>query len=238
VQRVGRHACRPAFDLSVAIRAQKYTLLRLDAQLLESDSDALGVDLVALLRRLQVMEVERSHVPVVATDAASTARLSDERSLNLPTSPRDCIRSAALATVGTTPVKPEAGVSMATAVHRHAGEPSLLGGLRKLRLWPARRAMRLQPKADQPVAYRRLAAIDRCSDLRDRHTGRDQSLEVLPGIPPRAACFARPGALRPCFASQYATVLGWRPTRLPICSSEKPSATQARSDSASIDTLR
>jgi hypothetical protein len=79
MQCISRDGNRPILDLRVAIRAHKHALLRLDPQLIESDGNSFGIELVTLQRRLDVMEVQRAHVSVESTDAARATCLRDLR---------------------------------------------------------------------------------------------------------------------------------------------------------------
>jgi hypothetical protein len=79
---------------------------------------------VTLLRRLDMMEVERTHVEVVSASAARTASILDENRLYLPAPARHSGRSASLAAVEATPIETELDLPVAAATHHHRGKPS------------------------------------------------------------------------------------------------------------------
>jgi hypothetical protein len=91
IQRPNQNGCCPVLDLGMAIRAQKDALARLGPQRLKRERHALGVDRVPLLRRLDLMEMKRSH--------ARTASLLDEDRLHSSASAGYGFRSAPLAPV-------------------------------------------------------------------------------------------------------------------------------------------
>jgi hypothetical protein len=112
----------------VAIRAQKHALLSLFAQLRQGERDSFQIDFVSLLRWLEVVEVERSHIAVISTDAAASAGLGHENCLDLPASAGYPVRSALPTAVVAASLEDMWGLAVPSAHELHREQPGILRG--------------------------------------------------------------------------------------------------------------
>ena len=99
VQRVGRNDVMPSSTSAWQLEHRSTHFCASTRSFVECDGNSPGVDLVTLLRRLDMVEVQCPHVAVVSADAASAACLVDQDRLHLP-APRDNRVRAACACSG------------------------------------------------------------------------------------------------------------------------------------------
>ena len=83
-----------AFDFNVAVRAQQDALARFRPRCCQRPRNALAADLKALGRRVEVVELQRGRVPVIAADDTGAARLLDELHLQAAATLGDVVGSA------------------------------------------------------------------------------------------------------------------------------------------------
>jgi hypothetical protein len=217
-----RRNCRHAIlDLGVTIRAQKHALLRLAPQPVQRNGYALGVDLVSLLCRLEMMKVKGTHIAPISTDATAPAGLLDEDHLDLPASASDCGRSALLAAVVAPSVEPKLRLAVAHATHRHGRKSGVLGSVCLRRGPPTSAASGLQSVSDQPVSDGRLATSDSLGDLRDRCSFLDQPFELRTCEPSPSRVLASVGCLQSVFLHPVADRRFVQAEPLPYCGQRK-----------------
>jgi hypothetical protein len=118
-----------ALYLAVTVRAYQYALLGLLAKLGKAltggDAKSKGLG-----GRIDVVEVQVDHAPVVSADCAAPASLGDKDPLDLLKAARDCFSDAALAA--------PSGCALARAVvmkHHKAMPPAVAQCRGTLRLW-------------------------------------------------------------------------------------------------------
>jgi len=157
----------------MAIRAQKHTLPCLGAQRIDRQRDALSAEVQSLLKRVEMVELKRTGVAVIAADAAATAGILDENRLHLSTSPRDCLCTTASAAVVAAAFENEIGRTVPGARHREGDQPRAFSSLRQRRGPPAGLVLRPQSVPPEPMPDRGSAHSHLRGDLSDRGTRRD-----------------------------------------------------------------
>lgn len=73
----------------MTIRAQKNALLRLGTSAVERTRHPGDAQREPLLARIQVMELQRTYVPVISTNRAAAPGLGHENRFDLPSASRD-----------------------------------------------------------------------------------------------------------------------------------------------------
>ena len=164
----------PGFDLSVAVLAEQDALAGFFAQRLDRAGQPAAAKAESLLRRIEVMEVQRARVAVEPAQEAGTARLVDEQALRAPAPLGDGIGATAktLRRSGRSP--------------REHGEPvrrafRLEARLRTRSACAFRSCLgcRLEAVVPKPVPDCRIAAINSGCDVSHCQVLCDERLQLL-----------------------------------------------------------
>jgi hypothetical protein len=199
-----RNGSESALHLSVTIRAQQDALADLGTKTLNTASHPVLSDAELLHRGVKVMELQCRHAAIVAAEPASSTRLFDEDLLDPSTASHHRLLTA--------PATPEiaAGVSdvLAFAVlgayKRCFGQASFASCARRIGGAPADTSTGPEPVLAQPMTHGCLAATERLRDLRDRHVGLDQRLEILSRDAPACSVLVSVRRLQPVFLDPVA----------------------------------
>src|SRR5437764_434260 len=124
-----------------------------------------------LRRWIAMMELERSHEPVVAAESACSPGLLHQDLLDLAPSPRNTFASTPTAPVSPASLQPEFAQPMAVAFHHRDGYPGIPCSLA---VGFADAATSPQSVLPQPVLDGRFAETGPDGDLRERESIVDQ----------------------------------------------------------------
>src|SRR5437764_801546 len=143
------------------------------------------------------MELERTRVPVVATDHAPSAGLLDENRLQLLPVANHSVGATPLAAVVAAALERELGLSVVRASQGDRQKSRLLRGAPSLRTSATATVLRAKPVLPQPVTDRSFTPLHLLRDLRDRQTCLDQLLQAHALEPSLRGVLLPPHGLEP-----------------------------------------